>query len=168
MTKLQVYGMKIGEWGWGSCESICLLPGWPSFVSRKWQQTWVCCWFSALFREVFLREHRCSSEVISFPTLNLKNKTEQNGLNFRWTTPLASFGWFKRIRKETWLMFFWLLQNWQDFNDFHELFSIHFHFVHLCFPLFIISYYLRLIPTPKWRCFMFYTIWWPAFAYVLL
>lgn len=41
-----------------------------------------------------------------FPNVKFKNKTEQNGLNFRWTTALAGFGWFKRIRKETWLMFF--------------------------------------------------------------
>ena len=48
--------------GWCSGESTCLPPMWPRFKSRHRTPYvgWVCCWFSPLLREVFLRVLRFS------------------------------------------------------------------------------------------------------------
>ena len=51
-----------GSKGWCSGESTCLPPMWPGFKSRHRTPYvgWVCCWFSPLLRQVFLRVLRFS------------------------------------------------------------------------------------------------------------
>ena len=51
-----------GSKGWCSGESTCLPPMWPRFKSRHRTPYvgWVCCWFSPLLRQVFLRVLRFS------------------------------------------------------------------------------------------------------------
>ena len=48
------------EQGWRSGESARLPPMWPGFKPRCRYVGWVCCWFSPLLREVFLRVLRFS------------------------------------------------------------------------------------------------------------
>ena len=49
-----------GEQGWRSGESARLPPMWPGLKPRCRHVGWLCCWFSALLRGVFLRVPRFS------------------------------------------------------------------------------------------------------------
>ena len=51
---------SLREQGWRSGESARLPPMWPGFKPRCRYVGWVCCWFSPLLREVFLRVLRFS------------------------------------------------------------------------------------------------------------
>ena len=76
--------------GWRSGESTRLPAMWPGFKSRRRRHMWVellvccqepitlCCWFSPLLREVFLR-------VLQFSPL-LKNQHFQIRSNSTWNT----------------------------------------------------------------------------------
>ena len=52
-----IFSYTRGRKGWRSSESTRLPPMWLGFKSRRRRHNagWVCCWFSLLFREVFLR-----------------------------------------------------------------------------------------------------------------
>ena len=53
--------LLFGEQGWRSGESTRFQPMWPGFKSRhQCHVGWVCCWFSPLLQEVFLRVLRFS------------------------------------------------------------------------------------------------------------
>ena len=73
-----------GSKGWCSGESTRLPPMWPGFKSRRRTSYvgWVCCWFSPLLREVFLRLLRFSPpQKPTFPNSNsTRNQVDEEPL----------------------------------------------------------------------------------------
>ena len=105
-----------GRKGWRSSESIRLPPMWLGFKSwrRRHNVGWVCCCFSLLLREVFLRVLRfsLSPQKPTFPNSNSTRIQVDEEPLCGCATSKSLFYLFIIIKSVVWINFMiWLLGN---------------------------------------------------------